>query len=234
MKNEIFLPGMESQVDFVKEHISFKGLDILVIGTFSEPIALELAELSGKQVQLIVPDFDSLINSNLFLEGKSEVKVKIMDYERTDFEDSNFDLVFAQASISSDNRRKILKEIKRVLKPDGYFCVGEIVTNEKELPVFVRDDFYNSGLYPIYDNDLISFYKSVGFDYVVSEDFPRALKEYYSICKERLYKTKGELKDNEQSYYKKILKRISHESNMFIKFSADKIVSFRTLLFKRG
>lgn len=234
MKNEIFLPGMEGQIDFVKEHINFKGLDVLVVGTFSEPLALEFAELTGKQVQLIVPDFDSLINSNLLLEGKQHVKVRIMDYERTDFDDSSFDLVFAQASISTDNRRKILKEIKRVLKPDGYFCVGEIVTNEIELPVFVRDDFYNSGLYPIYDNDLISFYKGVGFDYVVSEDFPKALKEYYTICKERLSKTKGMLNDQEQSYYKKILKRINHESNMFIKFSADKIVSFRTLLFKRG
>ncbi len=234
MKNEIFLPGMESQFDFVKEHVNFKGLDILVIGTFSEPIALEFAKISEKQVQLIVPDFDSLINSNLMLEGQQQVKVRIMDYERTDFDDSSFDLVFAQASVSTDNRRKILKEIKRVLKPDGYFCVGEIVSYEKELPVFVRDDFDNSGLYPIYDNDLISFYKSVGFDYFVSEDFPKALKEYYSICKERLNKTKGQLKDNEQSYYKKILKRISHESNMFIKFNADKIVVFRTLLFKRG
>jgi len=68
----------------------------------------------------------------------------MMEYSNTDFRDSTFDIIYAQASISTVERRKILKEIKRILKPDGIFCAGEVVNLEKEVPLFItnlRDNF---------------------------------------------------------------------------------------------
>ena len=40
----------------------------------------------------------------------------MMDFDNTDFNAEEFDLVYAQASISLLNRNKIVKEIKRILE----------------------------------------------------------------------------------------------------------------------
>jgi len=231
---EVFLPGLNNQISFLQHNLKLDNFNILVIGAFSENIALNLTGITKNTVQLIIPDFDSLLNANMVLEGNTAVKVKIMDYENTDFDSGTFDLVYAQASISTENRRKILKEIKRILKPDGYLCVGEITTNTKNLPVFLIDAFYNSGLSPIFYDDMINFYKEVGFLFFNSEDMSDTLPRYYAECKRKLGESKSMLKENEKSYHKKILKRISHESNLFTKFHADKYIGFSSLLFKRG
>ena len=86
-------------------------MKILVIGSASEVAALRLSKKSKTDIDVIVEDFDSFINSRLILEGSSGVNVKLMDFETTDFKDAYFDLVFAQASIFSPRRTKIIKEI---------------------------------------------------------------------------------------------------------------------------
>ena len=232
--NEVFLPGLQNQVRFLQDNLKLEDLDVLVIGTFSEPIAQRFAVAAKKKVHLIVPDFDSLLNANMILEGDESVKVKIMDYVCTDFEPNTFDLVYAQASISLENRRKIIKEIKKILKPGGYLCVGEITSNTKELPVFLQEAYYSSGIEPLFYDELLKYYSDLGFEFVKSEDLTHTLREYYSQCKRKLNNSKDELKSNEQSYYKKILKRISHESNLFVKFNAEKHIGFNAILLKRG
>ncbi len=232
--NEVFLPGLQNQVRFLQDNLKLENLDVLVIGTFSESIAVRFAVATKKTVHLIVPDFDSLLNANMLLDGDESVKVKIMDYERTDFEPNTFDLVYAQASISSENRRKILKEIKKILKPGGYLCVGEITSTNKALPVFLQEAYYSSGIQPIHGEELVKYYSDLGFEFMNSEDFSDTLREYYAKCKRKLNDSLDELKSNEQSYYKKILKRISHESNLFTRFNAEKYIGFTSMLLKRG
>ena len=60
-------------------------------------------------------NYDSLISLKMNLKEKDSIKIKMMDYAHTDFDDKHFDLIYAQGSISVPNRKNILKEIKRIL-----------------------------------------------------------------------------------------------------------------------
>ena len=150
MNNKIvFLPGLDEQVKFLLSKENIEGMKILVIGSASEVAALRLSKKSKTDIDVIVEDFDSFINSRLILEGSSGVNVKLMDFETTDFKDAYFDLVFAQASISSPRRTKIIKEIKRILKPKGIFCVAELVILESDIPNFLKNMFEASDIEPL-------------------------------------------------------------------------------------
>ena len=84
-------------------------------------MAKELSNHFDTSVELIVEDYDSLMNSKMILESSPRVNVRLMDFEVTDFNDSSFDLVYAQASISLTKRNKIVKEIKRLAKTGWVF-----------------------------------------------------------------------------------------------------------------
>ena len=111
------LPGLDRQIEFLVSNFKNSAQSILVVGSNSEEMAIELSNHFGTNVELIVEDYDSLMNSKLILESSPKVNVRLMDFEVTDFENSSFDLIYAQASISLTKRNKIVKELKRLLKP---------------------------------------------------------------------------------------------------------------------
>ena len=157
-----------------------------------------------------------------------------MDYEVTDFTAESFDLIYAQASVSLLNRNKIIKEIKRILKPDGYICIGEIVSLKPDIPLFVKDIFDSAGLLPIYADQLEKFYSERNINLISQQDFSDTLAEYYIQYASQLKSTKYDLTDSEKSYYKKILNKISHESNAYLKLGGDKFIGFVSLLMRKG
>ena len=57
-------------------------------------MAKELSNHFDTSVELIVEDYDSLMNSKMILESSPRVNVRLMDFEVTDFNDSSFDLVY--------------------------------------------------------------------------------------------------------------------------------------------
>lgn len=232
-RNEILLPGLDHQFAFLKR--SYKQLpeSILVIGSSCESISIRLSEKYNIVVNLIVEDYESLMNSKLLLEQKNII-LKMMSFEATDFSDKSFDLIYAQASISSINRNKIVKEIKRILKPGGYFCVGEIVSLKKEIPQFMKDIYNSSGLFPLYTDDLIKYYSERDFLINEEKDFSYSLKEYYSININKLTHAKENLSEKEKSHYKKLLNKINHESNAYLNLGGDKYLGFKALLLKKG
>ena len=228
------LPGLDRQLSLLKGEIELTDLDILVIGSSSEEIAKLMSKKSNSSVELIVEDYDSLINSKLLLGHKGNVNVRIMDFETTDFDDGEFDLVYAQASISSFRRNKIVKEIKRILKPEGFFCVGEVTQLSEDIPVFVREILDSSDLEPLQSDKLGNYFEKRNFQIIAEKDLSPTLKEYYSLSLKKFEDSKTELTDDEKKYYKKLLNRISHESNAFLKLGADKFIGFKALLMKKG
>jgi SAM-dependent methyltransferase len=233
-QEKILLPGLGKQLQFLIDNLKLDGLSILVIGSASENIALELAELSGVKTHLIVEDFDSLMTSNLVIDNNPDVQVKMMDFERTDFAKESFDLVFAQASISLTERNKIVKEIKRVLKPGGILCVGELVTLEEDIPRFVEDIFDNSGMVVLNRFKLNNYYTERGFKILFEKNLTDTLRNYYTINLKKLGSEKEKLGDNEKTYFKKVINKISHESGAFLKQGADKYIGFKAIICKRG
>ena len=86
----------------------------MLFGTGSEEIAVYLKIKRAASVKIIVGDYESVMNSRMILPKDTEIRVSMMDFEHTDFSAESFDLVYAQASVSSSRRNKVIKEIKRI------------------------------------------------------------------------------------------------------------------------
>lgn len=233
-EQNIFLPGGFKQFRILKSKYNLSEKDVLIIGSNSEKIAEKMIDNGAKSVAVIVSDYDSLLNSRLNLEKDIYVSVKMMDFENTDFADNQFDLVYAQASVSLTNRNKIIKEIKRILKSDALFCVGEITSLTENSPQFVKDIFESSGISPLLHNKCVDYYEERKFSLLYEENLTSSLKSYYENASNQLKHITDHLTDKEKSYYKKLLNKISHESNAYLKLGADKYIGFKMLILKKN
>ena len=236
MKQEnpnIFLPGGFKQFRILKSKYDLTTKNVLIIGSNSEKIAEKMIEHEANSVTIIVSDYDSLMNSRLNLGKESKVAAKMMDFDNTDFGNEDFDLVFAQASISLTNRNKIVKEIKRILKPDGTLCVSEITSLTKEFPPFVKNIFEASDILPLLNNSCTEYYKERKFSVLYEEDLSSSLTNFYENATTALEESFGHLTDKEKSYYKKLLNKISHESNAYLKLGADKFIGFKMMILNK-
>lgn len=234
MNNQIFLPGTGKQLELLLSHFDVSGKDVLIVGAGSEAIAKSIKGNGAESVIIIVEDNDSLFSSRLILSGGKSVSVRMMEFDNTDFIGEKFDLIYAQASISNSRRNKIVKEIKRILKPDGLLCVGENVSLKKDVPQFVKDIWNNSGIVPLFAEDAGKYYRDKSFIVNNEFDLTSTLKEFYQTGRRLLDENAGSLAENEKSYYKKIMKQISHESNAYLKLGGDAYMSFRMFLLKKG
>ncbi len=230
----IFLPGTDKQSEFLFDTLTLNQSSILIIGPGCEEISKLMAGKYSAEVTIIVENHELLLTSRLRIAGQKNVSVKMMDYSNTDFKDSAFDLVYAQASISNKNRNKIIKEIKRILKPERYFCNGEIVSLKNSIPVFVEDIWKASNIIPLEIITFADFFRRKGFMIMREEDLSSNLKEFYLMSSRLLKEKSGELTEEEKSYYKKLLKQISHESNAYLKLGGDKYIGFKILIMKKG
>ncbi len=229
----IFLPGTDKQSEILFDTLNLDLSSILIIGPGCEDISKSMAAKYSAAVTIIVENHESLLTSRLRIAGQKNVSVKMMDYSNTDFKDSAFDLVYAQASISNKNRNKIIREIKRILKPGGYFCSGEIVSLKNSVPVFVDDIWKASNIIPLEINTFADFYRGKEFEIILEEDLSSNLKEFYLMSSRLLKEKSGELTEEEKSYYKKLLKQISHESNVYLKLGGDKFIGYKMAIMKK-
>jgi SAM-dependent methyltransferase len=234
MNNKIFLPGTDKQLKLFLNHYDVSGKSVLVMGSGCEEIAASIKENGAGSVMLIVEDNDSLFTSRLILSADKNINVRMMEFDNTDFIEPKFDLVYAQASISNSRRNKIVKEIKRILKPDGFLCAGENVSLKKDTPTFVKDIWSNSDIVPLFVEDAGKYYSDRNFIVVNEFDLNPTLKEFYQAGRQLLQENENTLSEKEKSYYKKILKKISHESNAYLKLGGDAYMGFRMLLLKKG
>jgi SAM-dependent methyltransferase len=230
--SKIFIPGSTNQLEMLLSFTKLTNKKILVLGAFSEFIVNSLNK-TNNNVELIVEDYDSLINSKLLLENQN-VSTRLMDYEVTDFSKSEFDLIYAQASISDFRRNKIVKEIKRILKPNGIFCVGEITKKENIVPKFVEDIFETSNINPLNTNEIAGYYEKRNFKVIAHKDFSTSLSEYYKLGKLKLEDVLGNLSERERSYHKKLISKIRHHSNAYLKMGGDKFIGFEVLILEKN
>jgi SAM-dependent methyltransferase len=231
--NPFFLPGTDQQMKSLFEVLKLNKGSILILGSGSEIITGELSEYYDSKSVLIVEESESLLNSRSHPAAENKINVRLMDFSATDFKDSQFDLVYAQASISNNARNKIVKEIKRILKPDGYFCVGEIIGFAPDQPKFIKDMFSSSNISPLNSDQINDYYSSRGFQVLLEKDLSYTLKDFYSDNSKMLKETESLLDKQEKSFYKKLIKKISHESNIYLKLGGDKYYGFKMLLLRK-
>ncbi len=229
----VFLPGLDNQIRFLKRRIELKGKRTLTIGSASEEIVKLLASETGLKAELIVEDYNSLINSRLLISEEKNTIVKLMDFEVTDYDNEEFDIVYTQGGISNPRRNKIVKEVKRILKPKGIFCVGEVVSLQEELPNVILDIFDSSELEPLAFNKIEDYYRERNFEVVEKKDLSFTLSDYYTKNLYELKKSVVNLEENEKSYYKKLINMISHEAKAFLNQGADEYIGFYSLILKK-
>ena len=229
----IFLPGGFKQFRILKTKYILNAKNVLVIGSGSEKIAEKMIESGASSATIIVNDYDSLINARLNLINDSKVIVKMMDFDNTDFDAEQFDLVYAQASISLTNRNKIIKEIKRVLKPEATLCVSEITALTKDYPPFVKNIFDASDILPLLNESCNTYFIERNFSVLYEEDLSSSLQSFYENTAEKLDDKIYTLSEKEKSYYKKLLNKISHESNAYLKLGADRYIGFKMLILRK-
>jgi SAM-dependent methyltransferase len=230
----IFLPGGFKQFRILKTKMVLNNKNVLVIGSGSEKIAEKMIESGASSAIVIVNDYDSLINARLNLIKDSNVLIKMMDFDNTDFDAGQFDLVYAQASISLLNRNKIVKEIKRILKPEAILCVGEITALAKDYPPFVKNIFDNSDILALENDQCGKYYTESNFSVLYEEDLSSSLNSFYEHTARTLDDKIYTLTDKEKSFYKKLLNKISHESNAYLKLGADRYIGFKMLILKKN
>ncbi len=233
MNTSYFLPGTDQQLNILLENIEIKDFSALVIGEGSEGISKDIYSKGASRVIMLVQNEESLLRTRMNLSSSKEISVKMMEFDNMDFRDSSFELVYAQASISVPIRNKIIKEVKRILKPAGYLCAGEIVSLTQSPPQFVKDIWNNSNLSPLFSGELEGYYKEKNFEVVLTKDISYTLKEFYQLSSSMLKEKSNKLSADEKSYYKRLLKQTSHESNAYLKFGGNAHMGFKMLLLKK-
>jgi SAM-dependent methyltransferase len=231
--NTIFLPGSGNQFNHLKAKVSLKGKDILIIGSNSEKIAQMLLNAEANVVTIILDEHDSLLNARYLLKDNEKISVRLMDFTSTDFNDDVFDIVYAQASISGKMRNKIIKEIKRILKPDGILNVGEITSLKSSPPIFVNDIWESGNILPLNSDDIKKYYEQRKFEVVDTLDLSAHLKDFYLESRKLLFNNIDSLSENEKAYYKKMLKRMSHESNAYLKLGGKDYMGFTSIIARK-
>jgi ubiquinone/menaquinone biosynthesis C-methylase UbiE len=229
----IFLPGSGKQFNHLKGKVSLQDKYILIIGSNSEKIAQMFLDAEANAVTIILDEYDSLMNARYLLKNKEEISVRLMDSNSTDFNDAVFDIVYAQASISNKMRNKIIKEIKRILKPEGILNVGEIVSLKSSPPIFVNDIWESGNILPLSSGDVKKYYEERKFEVVDNLDLSAHLKDFYLESKKLLINNIDSLSENEKAYYKKLLKRMSHESNAYLKLGGKDYMGFTSIIARK-
>ena len=231
--NTIYLPGTEKQFNHLKNNVSLEEQEILIIGSNSVKIAEMFSNSDAKSITIIVEDYESLLNSRIMVDNGNGVNVRLMEFTNTDFINDSFDIVYTQASISSKMRNKIIKEIKRVLKPEGILNVGEITSIKSSPPKFVDDIWESGNILPLNSEDIKKYYEERKFEVVDTLDLSAHLKDFYLESIKLLYNSIDSLSENEKAYYKKLLKRMSHESNVYLKLGGKDYMGFTSIIVRR-
>lgn len=230
--NKIFLPGGFKQFRTLKQKCELKQKKVLIIGESSEKIAEKFLEEQSASVDIIVRNYDSLMQSRLNIDKSKNISVRINDFENTDFIENTFDVVYSQVSTSYTNRKNILKEIKRILKPEGIFCLSELTKLHSDIPTFVKNIFEQSELVPLLRSEFEEYFISKGFELIYHTDLTSSLKHFYENILNELEEFVKSSSDVEKKLYKKLLNKIRHESNAYLKLGADKYIGLNLLILK--
>lgn len=232
-EKEIFLPGSVYQFLSFAGKCEISGKSALIIGAGSEEISKMFLERGAGPVIQIVDDEESLLSSRFYLKDFKEISVRMMMFDNTDFPNDKFDIIYAQGSVSGKRRNKIIKEIKNILKPDGLFCAGEVVQLNSDAPVFVKELWDSSNVQPLMSGEISDYYTEKGFEIIYKDDLSSTLRDFYMTSKDLLTKNIEKLSEREKAYHKKFLKKLSHESNAYLKLGADRYIGFKYLIMKK-
>ena len=233
METAIYLPSGVNQFNHFRSIVDLKDKSVLIIGANTNIVGKKFLESDVMVVNIILDDYDLLINTRLAIKGMERISSKFMEYTNTDFDNETFDIVYAQGSISTPDRNKILKEVKRILKPRGMVCIGEYISLQTTAQKFVEDIWESGNVAPLHSDELVAYYQKRDFDVVDVIDLSSKLKEFYLDSKKMLDDNIEKLTEGEKIYHKKLLKRINHESNVYLNLGGSEYMGFSSIILRK-
>ena len=222
---KIVLPGLDEQLNYFIKNYSPNDTKGLLIGPGVHYASVTLREL-GAETETIINDDSLLMVERL----NRDSRVKFMDYYATDYADNSLDFIYAQASISATQHTRILKEMFRILKPGGMFCVGEIVKRDFPTPQSVKDIWNLSHLNPVLLADLPPLYSSIGYEIAGTVDLTDTMENLYKMQATVLRAEKEKLSDDDRYLMRRNLKSLQHEANMYLRGGAQKHTFYNVFL----
>lgn len=229
---EVFLPGGFHQFNQLKKHVSFEGKTILFVGSGIEELAIICISEGADKIIIIVDDEDVLLNSRLKLAKEKNISVRLMEYDNTDFINKKFDIIYAHASVSTKKRNKILKEISNLSHSETIISIGEMVKLTEEIPTFIQDVFARSSIVPLYIEEVKNYYVERNFKVIEMRNYSPMLKSFYEKAITLFESKTSTLTEAEKSYHKKLLKKFSHEPNVYLNLGGDKHIGYISLILK--
>ena len=233
VKLSVLLPGMDDQFLWFSNLYDVSGKTILVVGESSDGLAKFIEENFQAKIFFIVHEEDALFRSRLSLSANKNVTVRLMDSSHTDFKDNFFDAVYAQASVTVKERRKIAKEFFRITKPEGVLCVGEMCNLKKDVPQVIVDFWLRSSLAPLFVDELVPFYEAASWKLLDSKDLSETLDRFYIEFEKKAARNLPNLPEGEKKLHKKFIHKISHHANVFLRHGGYKNIGFSAMLFKK-
>lgn len=226
----VLLPGREDQLNFLLRNMPVAGKKVLLIGSGAEKIAMKLAEENCESILILTDNEELLVNTRMIVTGQEKIKVKYSSFAGIDSPDGSFDIVYAQGTISNMDRKKILKEVYRVLGHEGFFVVGEMTSLKGDIPAFLRSVFAANGMEIVSAESLEMFYKGEGFKLKSMKVLDNSLKEYYKDI-ERVFNRKlSNMTKQEQQENKELITKTKHEINVFLKLGGLKYIGFSAFI----
>ncbi|HOJ17945.1 MAG: class I SAM-dependent methyltransferase [Ignavibacteriales bacterium] len=232
---KIKLPGLEKQYKMLLKHTqNFQGSSLFIGYGLEELVRINASSPGVGTVWYAVENEEALLWSRILLGDIPNVKIRNMEFDSLDLKDSSVSLVYSQGAISKKKRGKILKDIKRVLTPDGLLSVGEVTSLRENVPAFVKDIWDRTGIVPLDADKVASYYNERNFQIVDEEDLSSTLKNYYTYYQRSLNTRKQDDEEEKNRQFRKLFGQIKHEVHAYLKLGGDKYIGFKALLLKRS
>ncbi|MFW7523352.1 class I SAM-dependent methyltransferase [Vibrio ostreicida] len=171
---------------------------ILEVGTSTGFTAIELARITGCQVDAIDINEESLGEARARAKRygvEDRVTFSKQDATMMEFENETFDMVFC-GNVTSymDNKEKVIGEYCRVLKPNGYVAAIPMYYIDTPTTEFVNQvgEAIGVNLTPNYRQDCLNYYQMKPLDICWSEDY-----QFDNIAEQRVAQYVEELTTRE-------------------------------------
>ncbi len=230
--DKIFLPGGFDQYAFLGKHFNIADAKILILGYGAEPVADRMMIAGAASVDIVVVSGELLLQSRMNLKSQ-KVTVKYMDYDQMSYDAASFDLVYAQGSVAFKTRNLIATQVFRILTPKGFFCLGETVSLREDPPRFIKDIWEASGMAVLTREALLEYYKERGFVIDTIKNLSHSLQQFYLDSREELDSRLKFMSAEEKKELKKLIPKLNHEINAYLKQGGNKYMGFIAHLFHK-
>jgi SAM-dependent methyltransferase len=200
-----------------------KQPEILDVGCGAGKQTMVLARLTSGKITALDnhPPFIEPLKRSLSQAGyQDRVKCVVGDMAAMDFKDGSFDLIWSEGAVFIIGFEQALKSWKRLLRPNGYLVVSDLVWFNTDAPQEVKDFFtrldpnikYYKDIYPLIDS---AGYKLVDYFPLPDESW---LRYYYTPLEKVLAEKKIKYRGDPAA--QAIIEPLQLEMEMYKKYRA--------------